>query len=560
MRPPSDVRTPAAIGAGSDTSYRSGSDRQFGSVANSPPGGLGAAIAAVWLLGSWQLTWVPLNWDAGWLLYVAERVLGGDRLYVDVVENNPPLIIWVSMVPVAVARAFGIPASHVFEGAVLALAALSTALSVLVVRKGGTAGDERLASLLLLGLPFVLLVVPGDSFGEREHLMAAAVLPYLFLAAGRCRLHSAKPGFAFGVGILAGVGLALKPYFILLFLAVELLVLLRTRRWRTALWPEAVAVVAVHVAYLASIFAFAADYFRVVEITLQVYGAFEISARRLLALPWTLVPLGLIAGTLVLRPSGLFRDVRLTMSTGALALLGSALLQQKGWQYQFYPALALATLAVILAVADVLARPGAHRIALQRVGAACLILIAGMFAAGRAHVSQNTVYTKDLLRPAVEPVLPNGSVFVFSTEIGHGFPLVNETGVRWASRFPSLWMLPGLYPGEIDASRPFPYRAPSEWGGVERYVAEAVLADLQSSAPDVLIVDRSPRQGGFGWSSFDYIEYFSQDPRFAAVFAEYQPGGRIGHFSVFYRRASPHTSRGRESPCIHRKLASCALT
>src|SRR3954471_20644592 len=46
----------------------------------------------------------PLKDDIAWLLYVARRWMAGRELYIDVVEVNPPLIIWISAIPIQVAR------------------------------------------------------------------------------------------------------------------------------------------------------------------------------------------------------------------------------------------------------------------------------------------------------------------------------------------------------------------------------------------------------------------------------------------------------------------------
>ena len=46
----------------------------------------------------------PLKDDIAWLLYVARRWLAGKELYVDVIEVNPPLIIWLSALPLTLAR------------------------------------------------------------------------------------------------------------------------------------------------------------------------------------------------------------------------------------------------------------------------------------------------------------------------------------------------------------------------------------------------------------------------------------------------------------------------
>src|SRR5664279_3218504 len=45
----------------------------------------------------------PQKDDVAWLLYVARKWLGGQRLYEDLVEVNPPLIVWIYAVPAALA-------------------------------------------------------------------------------------------------------------------------------------------------------------------------------------------------------------------------------------------------------------------------------------------------------------------------------------------------------------------------------------------------------------------------------------------------------------------------
>ena len=50
---------------------------------------LAAVLALVMLVASHS----PQKDDVAWLLYVARKWLGGKRLYIDLVEVNPPLII-----------------------------------------------------------------------------------------------------------------------------------------------------------------------------------------------------------------------------------------------------------------------------------------------------------------------------------------------------------------------------------------------------------------------------------------------------------------------------------
>src|SRR5215470_13328026 len=151
----------------------------------------------------------PLKDDVAWLLYVARRWLAGRELYVDVVEVNPPLIVWISAIPIWIARALGVDAQLTaipfFVIAVLACAWWTAAL----LRGSGRLFDDRLPVFAAIGT--VLLVVPAGDLGQREHLLVAAMLPYLALFARSLGGDQTDRRDALIAGLLAGLGCALKP-------------------------------------------------------------------------------------------------------------------------------------------------------------------------------------------------------------------------------------------------------------------------------------------------------------------------------------------------------------
>src|SRR5271157_3589705 len=63
--------------------------------------------------------------DVSWLLTVAERLLDGQRLYVDVIESNPPASVFLYVPPVAIARLLGLRPEAVTDGLVLVAACAS---------------------------------------------------------------------------------------------------------------------------------------------------------------------------------------------------------------------------------------------------------------------------------------------------------------------------------------------------------------------------------------------------------------------------------------------------
>ena len=53
------------------------------------------AFAALFVVAVILRHVLPANADVSWLLTVAERVWDGQRLYVDVIETNPPMAVMV---------------------------------------------------------------------------------------------------------------------------------------------------------------------------------------------------------------------------------------------------------------------------------------------------------------------------------------------------------------------------------------------------------------------------------------------------------------------------------
>jgi hypothetical protein len=106
----------------------------------------------------------------------------------------------------------------------------------------------------------------------------------------------------------------------------------------------------------------------------------------------------------------------------------------------------------------------------------------------------------------------------FSEWIALGFPVVNNTGVSWASRFDSMWALKGeVWRAGFDPS------ADIEWP-VARWVAH----DFIAGCPDIAVVDtREPTQ---------YIRVLSMsDPAFARVWTRYRPIASFDGLVVYKR-------------------------
>jgi hypothetical protein len=137
-------------------------------------------------------------------------------------------------------------------------------------------------------------------------------------------------------------------------------------------------------------------------------------------------------------------------------------------------------------------------------------------------------------------VPPNGSLYILSYTIGSGFPLVNYAGVRWASRFPHLWIVEAAYHDQLTREPPIRYHPATEMGPAERYLNQAVAEDLDRYRPDVLMVLRHARDvPDNSLRRLDYLRYFGRDPRIAQELRWYRYVEDVGQYGLYTRAASP---------------------
>jgi hypothetical protein len=183
--------------------------------------------------------------DQTWLLFAARRMLDGPwRGFESLADSNPPLIIWLSAIPVAIGRALDIRLAAALQGCLAALVAFSVLWSTILLRRGTTANSTWFAGWFALVLLFATVVHPWMHYGQREHIMLLLVLPYLIMAAGRIEGQLPSSREAVVAGLCGGIGFMLKPHHLLVVLAVEALLLIRARHVRSLYRPEAAVMIA----------------------------------------------------------------------------------------------------------------------------------------------------------------------------------------------------------------------------------------------------------------------------------------------------------------------------
>jgi hypothetical protein len=477
---------------------------------------------------------IGFNNDNGWLLYAAERVARGDRLYVDLLEINPPLIVWLNLPIVWLAHVLGAEAVTVFRGSVL-LAILGSACITDRLLRDAFPDLGRWAPLGL-GL-LVLLAIPVTWFGQREHLLLILALPYLSLSAGR--INASTPALnpaAAGVGVLAGLGFALKPQFLGIVL---LLTWLQARRRRLWITPELLAIVAVGLVYLVAVVILVPEYVPLVRRLGAAYGRYRTESlpRMLLGHFEPLIALAATGVVLVYRRAVRAAALISVMTAALLGALAGVVLQGKGFDYHYYPALALALLTLGLLASGALAPgPPGRRARFVSVG----FLVTGSLAYVAADVrialasSEPEMQAYRRLAEAVGSV-HGRPILVLAPRSGFAFGLVTYGHARWAGRFPCLWLQPVLYQ-EARPAAAWPH-AEAEMSGLERWARDVVIEDAVRERPALLLIGvPTPGQGPPDYW-FDYLAYFSRDPRFREFLAGYERDGSSVGYEIYRRRA-----------------------
>ena len=476
------------------------------------PAALAAAVAVVVAIGVVGEFRSPLNGDAAYQLDVARRMLDGAGLYRDLIDLNPPFIFWLQL-PLVVLRLDGVGTIAVFRTAVIAVAGLSLLLAWPAMR-GRPA--------LWAGFMLMVVGLPLGYFGEREHLLVMLVFP--LVAYSTVEAEGVAPGRARAVamGLLAALGILLKPMAVVLLLVLAAARVSFNRTPRSLLRPDFLAVAAGGAAGVIAMLAFAPAYLPVVreygalyrEFARQPIGAL-LFGDVLMWVVWAALA-GLLAGG---RALPVHHRVRVLVGA-SLALFAAAVSQGKGFGYHYYPALVFAVLSLLELAASPLGAPGGRPILAKVIACAALAPIFWLFGevAWSRAAGRPTILAEEQARVAsLVGGEPGTRVAIISARLADAYPVVLRHDYRYALAFPHAWMatLPPGAPG-IEALR-------------RRYGQ-----DLEQFTPEAVVV-RARESAGPGDFAVDYIAWLCTDPLVRQALASYTLTRQVEGFDLYRR-------------------------
>lgn len=478
--------------------------------------------AAVFLAAALLRLVIAGNSDVSWGITVAEKILAGARLYVDVIEVNPPASIYLYLPQTALARALSLKPEWLVDASAFFAAALSLWFTARIVRRNRLlpAGVSETAALAVMA--FVLTLLPMRIFAEREHFALIAALPAIAVLAAMAGGKTVSPAVQIVAGIGAGLMAACKPYLAFGIIFAALAAALKARSWRPlfALQNWCAAIVCIVYAiwiwrafpvFVSDILPFVADTYVPMRFSLAVFVFRSGLTLWLLAL----VLLYYFMRRAIFRPA-LF--VPLAASGGFIL---AYVVQGKAYPYQSYPALALICFLLALGFIGRFHQPrrasGEDR--LRIVSAATVAVIVAL-----AALWFNLALDFSGLRAPVSAIKPHPKIITLSDDLGLGFPLVRDLGGEWVGRKPSLWVT--TFARDLqESSDPAARARYAAYVAAERKI---FTEDVVRGQPDIILLWRSaPGQ--------DWLSWANGDPRLAEALKAYRPRGTVDGVTILSR-------------------------
>ncbi len=477
-----------------------------------------AIIAGAGLLAQ-SLTY--LNHDVAWVLYSSARLIDHGQFGRDIVAVNPPLIWWISALPMEFSRLTDLPPAVAFRLITGIILAGSLVWSNRLLKKAKLDWPTRLS--FLLAAAFLFTVGIGRDFGQREHLATMLVIPYLLIRGLASNRNGTNAVEAMLAGIAAGIAVAFKPHFLLIPAFVEIASLIRTRHWRSLLSVELLALMFVLAGYLLAVLAWARPWLtEVVPIMSQLYWAFSTPTYEMVV---SSVPLMTIIVIFGVGGGILFKTDRPAVSqalyVAALAFMGAAMWQSKGYGYHIFPAHALLLLALVAGYAS------ARRISLKGSVefVSCIILFVISAVSGGFdlwNLSRNGLNGREI-EAATRFVATNtaqGDRFAaMSTHPFPGFPTAVYAHRDWVSASNSMLYMPAVI--RLRAGDPDVAEHRDKLPLATNLARQAVLRDLDQR-PELVLIDRRPIRHAIRKREFDYLDFFLEHPEFRKRWSRYE--------------------------------------
>jgi hypothetical protein len=491
-----------------------------------------------------------LNCDTAQLIAASAALLEGRVPYIGIVDTNPPLIVYLHAPITAVARVLHVHPLFAFMVAASLLGTVTTALVAFTlsrVAKRSTRATLTITAAVAAFVVYVWSSVPH--FGQREHLFFLMYLPYLFLRMARWEGKSANIGLSIALGVVAGVGACIKPHFLAIAIAPEVVWFLRTRRRRPLFAPEALSAVLVTVMYAAH-FALLPGAARrelfefVLPLMRHGWSSYYTPFHVILFDHCGSITAAIVAAVAAFTFGKNSELQALTAPTAAFTgvAIGSFLVQHRGWSYQFVPVEGGIVLLGAIAVHGLIqAQKAATSLAWHAKALPALALVTFSLLMLQ---DKRTILRERPQVPLEQAILaytqPSDAVLVLHAAVPPTYPALAVVERPLASRY--LFAFPVRLIARARTSKDAEVQAFAD--RAERQYLTATLEDLGRYKPALILISRSVCEECPG--KMEFQEFFTGWPPFLdALRTHYVEIEEIDGFKAYRRRESVQQLTGR---------------
>lgn len=480
-----------------------------------------------------------INWDNSWQLEAASRLLAGGSYSQHFIESNPPLSLYLYSLPVLLNSWIG-SLSLSFFIFIYGLIILSLSLSYSLL-KTLIPTPQRLMQFML-GLAFCELLLPSFEFGQREHLCFILIFPYLLVCALRCNQQKIMATPLYLSSLMAGIGFAIKPHFLIPLIFIVLWVAWKKGSIKSFFYRENIGLFLIMLLYLISVFIITPDYiYFILPLVYHFYLNYDKTAFSVLLvqIPVIISFISLILAGLQLRQKNgsYYSNLMQILIVANLGFLLIYLLQAQAWYYHLIPTLSLSFLLLLINSTLIFQRISTEKpypiklyINLALTIACLTQLISFIFGLSITHIDRK-LSTESYINQIMNSVkkINQGPFMVLSTSMEPNASLLHYTKLHSSARMNCYWLLPGIIHLEKTADT----KAIEQAKQGRLLLQNIIIEDIKRDPPHIILIDESKEKYYLGNSSFDYLIFLKQNPEFRELWKQYRFKTKVNDYAIY---------------------------
>ncbi len=476
--------------------------------------------------------------DQAMYLQSAEMMLKGKKIYVDFIDINPPLIVYLNIPWAFIAALTGTSVILVFKTALLLFIASMTFCLNRILRANTMLHKWEAWWITWIFIMLSAIMVYVRAAGQREHLFILAFVPYFFLRFLNEKQKKENLMVWIWVVMWCALMSLLKPYFLFVVMCFELALAYIRRSWSGLREKEIFIFFAAGLLYGIHFLLWPTEIQRAFfqDLVPQVIKNYHSFAKPygglMLERPHYLV-CGLVGALLLVlvRVDHRLREIKWVWGVTILACITIYLFQGKGWYYHFVPMMYFVILSVAIIVPQ-LFKPFSLTV---RCWSLFFLSFTMYFSIGillkTSRVLVNPIYLDnspkygedEVEKIVLEHSSPQDFVVVLSPNPLHSYPAFLQQqrypGTRYLFQFPMSFY---NNPNAEDNVGLYRYKAQHEMSPPEAKYVEQIKSDIMQNKPSLIIFTNYQHEFNFLPKNFDCFQYFVSAGIWSAIGPDYE--------------------------------------